>query len=362
MGFKQIEVLLTVVLFGLLSMLSAGCDQTGPNETMSARGSGTVPSNASVSRLNPDNEPDSVSYPDLLKALGPLSKPGRQYKLGIVVRFFGNPYYQLLIEGMDSKARELGVYIDYRAGAGESDQLGQCAVFETMIDGGYDAILISPQTDVNLITAVRRAREKGLLLINIDSAVVPGAEYYVGPNQYESGAIAARYLLENVPGGKVVVIKGLEADYGVNRRTQGFLDTISGSSFQIIAEPYCVWDLQIALQTAAQLLEEHPDISGFFCSNDIMALGVAQAVRNAGRSGKIVIIGRDGIGDAYDSIRAGAMTATVSTFPSEIGKIAIDVAVRVLQHQRVPRVVITPQELLLRGNMHSSRSGTSSFQ
>ena len=55
--------------------------------------------------------------------------------------------------------------------------------------------------------------------------------------------------------------------------------------------------------------------SGFFAANDLMALGVADAVRSAGKTADIRIIGLDGITEALDAIRDGSMSATVSQYP-----------------------------------------------
>jgi ribose transport system substrate-binding protein len=105
-------------------------------------------------------------------------------------------------------------------------------------------------------------------------------------------------------------------------------------------------DLQAALKAASQIIHNHPDIKGFYCNNDIMALGVVEAVRKAGRTGEILVIGTDGIDSAYDSIRSGELTATIDTFPFSTGQVAMEVALRLLEGQRVPRVVYSPQQFI----------------
>lgn len=57
----------------------------------------------------------------------------------------------------------------------DTDQLGQLAIMETMIEKGYDALLISPQTDTNLIAAVVLARAAGILVLNVNDAVLENA-------------------------------------------------------------------------------------------------------------------------------------------------------------------------------------------
>ena len=41
------------------------------------------------------------------------------------------------------------------------------------------------------------------------------------------------------------------------------------------------------------ILTGHPDITAVFASNDNMALGAVQAIKSAGMSGKIIVVGFD---------------------------------------------------------------------
>ena len=67
-----------------------------------------------------------------------------------------------------------------------------------------------------------------------------------------------------------------------------------------------------------------------------MALGVVEAVKNAGLLGKVAVFGTDGISDAYASIRAGELTGTVDSFPMLTGEVAMEAALRMLAKQSSP--------------------------
>ena len=70
------------------------------------------------------------------------------------------------------------------------------------------------------------------------------------------------------------------------------------------------WDRQLSYDAATNILQQNPDIVGFYANNDGMALGVVEAVKAAGKlQDKIAVIGTDGISDAYKSIKAGELTA-----------------------------------------------------
>jgi len=152
-------------------------------------------------------------------------------------------------------------------------------------------------------------------------------------------------------GGKVAVIEGQAGVYAAKQRTLGFNEALAGTNLSVVASASGDWDMQKSLDVASGIIRQHPDIKGFYCNNDIMALGVVEAVNNAGRRGKISVIGTDGIRPAYDSIRAGKMTGTVDSFPFATGQVAIEVAVRLLGGQSVPRVVFSPQNLVTNNNI-----------
>ena len=303
-------------------------------------------------RFDPDHEEGAVQYSDLDKVAGPLPTNHRTYRMAALMKFFGNQYWQWLAEGMRAHAREVNVELDVQAAATESDAAGQAQLMDIMVDKRYDAILISPQTDKNLGEPVERARKAGILVLNVNDAVLEGAAHWVGPNQYENGVHAAKHLMNRFPqGGEVAVIKGLAGVYAVNERTQGFADTLRGSPITIAAMAHGNWDLQQALEAASVILRDHPDLLAFYCNNDIMALGVVESVRSAGKKDRVLVIGTDGIGPAHDAIRGGDLTATVDSFPRGTGKAAIDVALRLLEGQRVPRAVYSPQALITRDNI-----------
>ena len=82
-----------------------------------------------------------------------------------------------------------------------------------------------------------------------------------------------------------------------------------------------------------------------------MALGVVEAVKAAGKQSQVAVFGTDGISDAYAAIKAGDLTGTVDSFPVLTGEIAMEVSLRLLAWQALPRVVATPQALITKDNV-----------
>lgn len=142
--------------------------------------------------------------------------------------------------------------------------------------------------------------------------------------------------------------------FAAGQRTAGFTDTITeGGAFEVVASVPGNWDRQAAYDATTNILQQHPDLVGVYANNDGMALGVVEAVKAAGLDEQVSVFGTDGISDAYASIRAGELDGTVDSFPVLTGEVAMDVALRLLGGQDLPRVVTTPQALVTQENVET---------
>ncbi|KQR35635.1 substrate-binding domain-containing protein [Deinococcus sp. Leaf326] len=307
---------------------------------------------AAAQTFSPDTEKSRVASDQLVKQFGAVPKPTSGVQVGGVMKALSNEYWQLLRTGYLKGAARYGVKVDAQAPSNESDQIGQLSMMNTMIGKGYKALLISPQSDVNLLPGIVRA-DKTSLVINVNDAVAPTAQHFVGNIQYDNGVSVANYLLKTFPkGGQVAVIEGQAGVYAAKQRTLGFKTTLAKNpALKIVASVPADWDRQKAFSTARDLLRRYPDLTAFYCNNDTMALGVVEAVKASGRLGKTLVFGTDGINAAYDSIKKGELTGTVDSFPVLTGEVAVEVAVRLLAGQKLPKVIATPQALVMKDSI-----------
>jgi ribose transport system substrate-binding protein len=308
--------------------------------------------------LNSDSEPDRMDWSDLEAKLGALPKLPEGLKVGGVSKTLTNEYWRSLGEGYQKFADKVGVTVAYQAAQSEGDQLGQLTIAEGMVTQGYNVLLVSPQTDANLQPVVEQAKAANVPVVNVNDAVIPQAEHYVGNVQRDNGVRVAKWFIDNrANGGKVAIIEGQAGVYAAVQRTDGFKTTIEeGGKFTVVASVPGNWDRQMSYDAATNILQQHPDLVGFYCNNDGMALGVVEAVKAAGLQDKVVVFGTDGISDAYKSIEAGELTGTVDSFPVLTGEVAMEVALRLVSGQKLPRVVVTPQALITKDNIKEYQS------
>ena len=302
--------------------------------------------------LNSDTEADRIDWSQLEAEFGPVPAPAEDTSVGGVSKTLTNEYWRSLGDGYKNIADEYGIAFAYQAAPSEGDQLAQLSIAENMLLQGYDALLFSPQTDNNLQPALESAKSQDIPVVNVNDAVIPSVEHYVGNVQRDNGVRVAQWFIDNTDGGKVAVIEGQPGVFAAGQRTDGFTATINeADGLEVVASVPANWSREEAYNAASTILQQHPDLIGFYANNDGMALGVVEAVKAANLQEQVAVFGTDGISDAYNSIRAGDLTGTVDSFPVLTGEVAMEVALRLLEGQDLPRVVATPQALITSENI-----------
>ena len=100
-----------------------------------------------------------------------------------------------------------------------------------------------------------------------------------------------------------------------------------------------------ALDVATNVLQSSPDLKAFYCANDTMALGVMQAVQNAGKAGKVLVVGTDGAPEAVEMVKAGRLSATVAQDPAKIGATSLDLLVEAVKAGKLTPVGAAPKQV-----------------
>jgi ribose transport system substrate-binding protein len=119
----------------------------------------------------------------------------------------------------------------------------------------------------------------------------------------------------------------------------------------IVASQPANWERDQGFNVFQNMLQAHPDIDSVFACSDLMALGALEAIAAAGKAGKIRVIGFDALDDAKKAIAAGTMEASVAQFPGEMGRLAVESAVKVIRGETLPANIDVKLELVTRDNV-----------
>lgn len=297
-----------------------------------------------------------VDYSELESRLGPVPEPSSDYTVGAILKTLINEHWQQMREGYLDRAAELGVEVEVSAASSESALTEQLDLVETMLSRNYAALSVSPLAETNLVPALEQASSRGIPIVNVDDArITELPNVYVGANHRTMAVLAGEYFAEYFAGQgpvKVALIEGMAGSSASIQRVDGFTATVEASpDLELVSSLPGDWDRVQSLNAMESILQAHPDVRAVYAANDTMALGVMEAIINAGLEGEILVIGTDGVPAAQESIREGLLHGTVAAFPYEMGRIAVEVAVRLVEGQEVPAVVSSPIALITADNI-----------
>jgi len=263
----------------------------------------------------------------------------------------GNPFWAAVESGALDKGKELGVEVIVLAPPTESDVQAQIAQVEDQIAKGVSAIAIAPADPAALRPVLEKAQAQGVKVLFIDvKGDLPGATF-IGTNNELGAKLGADYLCQNLPkGSKVAILQGVITQSTGKARAEGARAGLTACGMNIVAELPADWDRAKATSVMEDILTRHPDLQGLFASNDNMALGAIEALKNAGINDKVVVVGFDATPDAAAAILAGEMEATVAQNPYKMGALGVENALKLVKGQTIPAVIDTGTELVTKDN------------
>jgi ribose transport system substrate-binding protein len=240
----------------------------------------------------------------------------------------------------------------------ETDTAGQIRIVEDMIKAKMNAMVIAPSGSKALTSVVARAIKAGIIMVSIDNPLDDALQSaanisvpFVGPNNRKGATLVANYLAERLKtGDQVGIIGGVPADRNAQQRTAGYQEAMKAAGIEVVATQNGDWEYGKGRDVASQMLGQHSQIRGLLCANDNMAMGAADAVRDAGRTGGVYITGYNAIDAIKPLLTDGRVLATVNQFADRQAVFGIDVALKAVTEQRkqneLSRMIETPLQLV----------------
>lgn len=236
----------------------------------------------------------------------------------------------------------------------ESDLAAQVSLVEQMMATRADVIVIAPADSKSLLPVAKRAMDQGIVVINIDNQFdqallnemgikVP----FVGPDNRAGAKEIGDYLATQLTAGdEVAIIGGIPSAFNAQQRQKGFEDAMNEAGMTIVATQAADWEQAKAAAIAAAILSEQPNLKAILCANDSMALGAVAAVRQAGRSDQVKVVGFDNISAASDMVKSGELLATADQYGDQLAVFGIEYALQILASGEAPADRQTPIKLI----------------
>jgi ribose transport system substrate-binding protein len=280
--------------------------------------------------------------------------------VALVLKTLNHPFFVDMRRGAQDAADRLGVRLQVQAAEREIDVEKQMQIVENLIQTGVGALCITPSGSREIVSALVKARDAKVPIIVVDTRVDEKAaadagvrtETFVGSDNYEGGRLAGEYVARMARGkARIGILEGIPGHETGDSRLRGFRDAVKDApGVTIVASQPANWERDQGFNVFQNMLQAHPDIDTVFAASDLMALGAIEAIAAAGRTGRIRVIGFDALDDAKKAIAAGTMEASVAQFPYEMGRVAVESAVKVMRGEAVPPDIKVKLEMVTREN------------
>jgi fructose transport system substrate-binding protein len=271
--------------------------------------------------------------------------------IGLITKTESNPFFVKMREGAQAAARTNHVRLMTAAGKNDGDNAGQVTAIENMIAAGAKVILITVNDSKAIVPAISKARERGVLVIALDSPPDPvdAVDAVFATDNYQAGMLIGSYAKAVLGAGKArIATLDLFPGHPVGaQRHNGFLKGLglaappkSSNDLGRPPQVVCMAD-SYGSQTKGQAamencLQKNPDINLVYTINEPTAAGAYTALKAAGKEKGVVIVSVDGGCQGIRDVAAGGIAATAQQYPLKMAALGVNAGVTFLKTGKRP--------------------------
>ena len=268
-------------------------------------------------------------------------------------------FWTIARRGVEQADQELAdVEAEFRLTA-DGTAAEQQRIVDDLLTKGVDAIAISPVDPQNQTALIDAAAKQAVVFTQDSDAPQSARLCYVGTDNLAAGRQAGQLIREAIPeGGDIMLFVGKLDARNAQERIQGIRDVLAGSGIRIIDVRTDDGDDVRAKANAADTLVRYPGIKGLVGLWSYNGPAILNAVREAGRIGRVRIVTFDEADETLAGIKEGAIHATVVQQPYEFGYQAI---MRMAQAVRGDRSFIPESKQIIVPTLIVNRANVDEF-
>jgi rhamnose transport system substrate-binding protein len=255
------------------------------------------------------------------------SSSGKRITVGLLPKKKGISFFTSCAEGAAEAAKDLGnvelVYDGPTEGdpTKAADMVGQWAL------QGFDVIAVSAD-DANILgAAMKKAQAQGVKLISWDADTPPDSRaFFVSQATPEQIGFALVDALAKDVGeaGEVAIVSSSQTSANQNEWMKHMAERLKKyPDMKLVATEYPGEDQDKCLTTARTLLKAHPELKGIWGISSVAFPGAAEAVRQAGLSGKVKVTGLSTPNAMKPYVKDGTVNSVVLWDTRDLGYLTI---------------------------------------
>ncbi len=319
------------ILALILGLAAAGCG--GGDEGGNGGGGG-----ASSEELK-DYQPGTERVRKVDENTYKVGEPAGDYVIGVSFPHFKDPYWIAEAYGVEQEAKRLGVEVRVNAASGYGDTAGQLQQVDTYLTQQVDALILGAVDSKGMAPAADRAWNDGIPVIYANALADSDRSIGVYTDDALAGTKQADYIAAHDPDARVIAMCGPPGVVWPKLRCEAFVKRLKerAPEAKVLAMKYHDMDRAKIADVAGNTLEAFPQTEWVYNSTDLQAKGVIDALRARGDKPGDVKITNLTIGEElYDYMKQGWITYALSERAVTQGRLAVDMAVMVLNGEKPP--------------------------
>jgi ribose transport system substrate-binding protein len=245
---------------------------------------------------------------------GSSSAAKKNYKMTLIAGVKGDEFYITMNCGAQAKAKELGVTLDFQ-GPDKFDASLQTPVVNAVAAKKPDAVLVAPTDTKAMYAPIKQLADAGTKVALVDTTLEQAdfAVSQIASDNEGGGKEAAKTLGELIGGkGKVFVVNVKPGISTTDARGKGFEAGAKEAGLTYVGQEYDDDDPAKAAAVTKAALAKNPDLKGIFATNLFSAEGAASGIREAGKLGKVKIVGFDAGPKQVEDLKNGNVQALIA--------------------------------------------------
>jgi D-xylose transport system substrate-binding protein len=244
------------------------------------------------------------------------AQDGNKLKIGFSIEDMKGERWQTDLNSFEVRAKQLGAEVISDDAGGDDDR--QFHQVQDMIKAGIKVLVLLPRDTAKASRIVDAAKSAVVKVISYDRLVQNSdVDLYVSFDRLEIGTMQAEYLVRHAPTGNYVLIAGSPNDEGAktlhDAQTNVLRPYIARGDIKVIADAYTKdWLPSEAYLFMLKAIDSSQGkMAAVLASNDGLAGGAIQALREHNLAGKVLVSGQDADLAAVICIAQGTQTMTV---------------------------------------------------
>jgi ribose transport system substrate-binding protein len=281
----------------------------------------------------------------------------KNYKMTLIAGVKGDEFYITMNCGAQEKAKELGVTLDFQ-GPDKFDPSLQTPVVNAVAAKKPDAVLVAPTDTKAMFAPIQQMSQSGTKIVLVDTTLdQPDMAVSQIASDNEAGGKAAATALSKLIGGKgkVFVVNVKPGISTTDARGKGFEDGAKAAGLTYVGQEYDDDDAAKAAAVTKAALAKNPDLKGIFATNLFSAEGAATGIREAGKLGKVKIVGFDAGPKQVEDLKSGVVQALIAQKPAEIGADGVQQAYNALTGKATQKQIGTGSVAITKDNLDQNQ-------